>query len=193
MFTKRPAGDARPGSAKPVGMTPANPVTPRAAPAPAPAASAAPTAAARPSGLSRSVDAGAPSVIGPDLTIMGNLMSKGEVQIDGEVQGDLHCAQVIVGERARVTGGVVADDVVVRGHVMGSIRGSRVTLQSSSHVEGDIYHQSLAIEQGAFFEGKSRRSDDPMAGVSTAEPIEVATNGNGSALSSAPQSGALPS
>ena len=23
----------------------------------------------------------------------------------------------------------------------------------------------LAIEQGAFFEGKSRRSDDPMAGV----------------------------
>jgi cytoskeletal protein CcmA (bactofilin family) len=26
-------------------------------------------------------------------------------------------------------------------------------------VEGDIFHQSLAIEQGAYFEGKSRRSD----------------------------------
>jgi cytoskeletal protein CcmA (bactofilin family) len=46
---------------------------------------------------------------------------------------------------------------------MGSIRGVRVTLQSSSHVEGDIFHQSLAIEQGAFFEGKSRRSEDPIA------------------------------
>jgi len=26
-----------------------------------------------------------------------------------------------------------------------------------------VYHKSLAIEQGAFFEGKSRRSDDPMS------------------------------
>ena len=43
------------------------------------------------------------------------------------------------------------------------LRGKRVMLQSSSHVEGDIFHQALAIEQGAFFEGKSRRSDDPTA------------------------------
>jgi cytoskeletal protein CcmA (bactofilin family) len=40
-----------------------------------------------------------------------------------------------------------------------------VTLQAQSHVEGDIFHQSLAIEQGAYFEGKSRRSDDPLAEV----------------------------
>ncbi len=46
---------------------------------------------------------------------------------------------------------------------MGSVRGKRVMLQSSSAVEGDIFHQALAIEQGAFFESKSRRSDDPTA------------------------------
>jgi cytoskeletal protein CcmA (bactofilin family) len=62
-------------------------------------------------------------------------------------------------------GSVIAEDVVVRGRVEGSIRGLRVTLQAQSHVDGDIYHQSLAIEQGAYFEGKSRRSDDPMADV----------------------------
>ncbi len=71
----------------------------------------------------------------------------------------------MVGERARITGGIIAEEVVVRGHVMGSIRGKRVILQASSHVEGDVYHQSLAIEQGAFFEGKSRRADDPLAGA----------------------------
>jgi cytoskeletal protein CcmA (bactofilin family) len=59
---------------------------------------------------------------------------------------------------------------VVRGKVIGSIRGLRVTLQSQSHVEGDIFHQSLAIEQGAYFEGKSRRSDDPMADVKAPPP-----------------------
>ena len=183
MFTKRPAGDALPVPAKPVGLATARPAAPSPAPAPA----------ARPPGIARTSDLGAPSVIGPDLTIMGNLMSKGEVQIDGEVQGDLHCAQVIVGERARITGGIVADDIVVRGHVMGSIRGSRVTLQASSHVEGDIYHQSLAIEQGAFFEGKSRRSEDPTAGSVVSESMEAASNGSGSAQPTMPQQGVLPS
>ncbi len=104
-----------------------------------------------------------PSVIGEDLTVEGNIISKGEVQLEGEVKGDIHCTSLVIGDKALVEGGVVADDVIVRGRVVGSLRGHRVTLQSSSHVEGDIFHQSLAIEQGAFFEGKSRRSDDPVA------------------------------
>lgn len=105
----------------------------------------------------------APSIIGEDLSVTGNIVSKGEVQIEGEIQGDIHCSSVIIGDKAQVKGGVVADDVVVRGRVVGSIRGLRVTLQADSHVEGDVYHQSLAIEQGAYFEGKSRRADDPTA------------------------------
>ncbi len=112
---------------------------------------------------------GAPSIIGVDLLITGNLISKGEVQIDGEVQGDIHATHVVIGERARITGGIIAEEVVIRGHVMGSVRGKRVLLQTSSHVEGDVYHQTLAIEQGAFFEGKSRRSDDPIAGMARFE------------------------
>jgi cytoskeletal protein CcmA (bactofilin family) len=104
-----------------------------------------------------------PSIIGEDLTVVGNISSKGEIQVDGQIQGDVHCGSLLLGDKSQITGGVVAEDVVVRGHVIGSIRGLRVTLQSQSHVEGDIYHQSLAIEQGAYFEGKSRRSDNPLA------------------------------
>ncbi len=106
-----------------------------------------------------------PSVIGEDLTVEGNVISKGEVQLEGEIKGDCHCASLVIGDKALIEGGVVADDVIVRGRVVGSIRAHRVTLQSSSHVEGDINHQSLAIEQGAFFEGKSRRSEDPLSDV----------------------------
>jgi len=141
-------------------------------------ASPAATQSVRPLGLARGGgERSTPSVIGPDLTIHGNLTSKGEVQVDGEVQGDIHGTYVVVGERARITGGVVAEEIVVRGHVMGSVRGRRVMLQSSSHVEGDIYHQALAIEQGAFFEGKSRRSEDPLAGIT--KPDIPAMNGLG--------------
>jgi cytoskeletal protein CcmA (bactofilin family) len=118
--------------------------------------------AAKPAAF-RGPDRMAPSIIGEDLTVTGNVLSRGEVQVDGQIQGDVHCSSLIVGEKAQITGGIVADDVVVRGQVMGSIRGNRVTLQASSHVEGDVFHKSLAIEQGAFFEGKSRRSEDPIA------------------------------
>ncbi len=71
-----------------------------------------------------------------------------------------------------ITGGISADEVVVRGHVIGSVHGRRVMLQTTSQVEGDIYHQSLSIEQGAMFEGKSRRtSEDPRTLLKKAEPI----------------------
>ena len=109
-----------------------------------------------------------PSIIGEDLSISGNVTSKGEIQVDGEIQGDIHCGSLLLGDKAQVIGSVIAEDIVVRGRVVGSVRGLRVTLQAQSHVEGDIFHQSLAIEQGAYFEGKSRRSDDPLAEVKAA-------------------------
>jgi cytoskeletal protein CcmA (bactofilin family) len=115
-----------------------------------------------------------PSIIGEDLIITGNVVSKGEIQVDGEINGDVKCGSLLLGDKSQVTGAVIAEDVVVRGKVVGSVRGSRVTLQAQSHVEGDIYHQSLAIEQGAYFEGKSRRSDDPLKPDVTDKPAASA-------------------
>jgi cytoskeletal protein CcmA (bactofilin family) len=100
------------------------------------------------------------SLIGDDLTITGNIVSQGEIQVDGNIQGDIQCASLVVGEDAQIKGSVVADDVVVRGRIIGTIRGQRLSLQNSCHVEADISHKSLVIEQGAFFEGKSRRAND---------------------------------
>ena len=122
----------------------------------------------------------APSIIGEDLSVEGNVDSKGEIQIDGQIKGDVHCTSLVIGDTALIEGSVVADDVIVRGRVVGSIRGHRVTLQSNSHVEGDIYHQSLAIEQGTYFEGKSRRSEEPLADAksSTKKKSEPGTSGN---------------
>jgi cytoskeletal protein CcmA (bactofilin family) len=126
-------------------------------------------------------DRAAPSVIGSDLTILGNLVSRGEVHVEGEVQGDIHGTNVVVGERAKITGAIIADEIVVRGHVMGSIRGKKVMLQATSHVEGDVFHQALAIEQGAFFEGKSRRAEDPTAGIARPEVPDFSARGSDAA------------
>ena len=155
MFTKKPEpsgtksklGGERPSSTS---ESKSSPFTERPSPQPKPAGPA----------MGKVI----PSIIGEDLTIEGNVSSKGEIQVDGQIKGDVNCGSLLLGDKAMVDGSVVAEDVVIRGKVMGSIRGLRVTLQAQSHVEGDIHHQSLAIEQGAYFEGKSRRSDDPLAG-----------------------------
>jgi cytoskeletal protein CcmA (bactofilin family) len=101
------------------------------------------------------------SVIGPDLIVTGNLETTGELRIDGDVQGDVYAGRIVIGEQARVAGELVADEIVIGGIVQGSIRGNSVTFQTASRVEGEVYHRKLAIEQGAYFEGKSRRSEDP--------------------------------
>jgi cytoskeletal protein CcmA (bactofilin family) len=106
------------------------------------------------------------SVIGNDLRIIGQglkIIGRGVLQVDGEIEGDVQGAEVIVGERGKVTGMVAAQQVIIRGRVSGVICGKTVALQASSHVEGDVHHMSLAIEQGAMFEGRSRRAADDSA------------------------------
>jgi cytoskeletal protein CcmA (bactofilin family) len=151
MFTKKPEKDAASMDISRSGMSPNRPNGPPQVPG------------ARAAGAQRGTASGTASTIGADLSITGNLESKGEIQIEGEVQGDVHAARIVIGERARITGALVADEIVVRGTVQGSIRGNNVTFQAASHIEADVFHRSLAIEQGAYFEGKSRRSDDPLS------------------------------
>jgi cytoskeletal protein CcmA (bactofilin family) len=114
----------------------------------------------------RAVENTEKSVIGNDLKIIGQglkIIGRGVLQVDGEIEGDVQGAEVIVGEKGRVTGMVAGRDVIIRGWVSGIVCGNSVALQSSSHVEGDVHHMSLSIEQGASFEGRSRRARDETA------------------------------
>jgi cytoskeletal protein CcmA (bactofilin family) len=117
---------------------------------------------------------GSATVIGAGLTITGNVESKGDVRVEGEVQGDVHAQYILIGERARITGALIAEEIVVRGNVQGSIHGNVVIIHSSSHVEADVVHKLLAIEQGAFFGGRSIRSEDPMSLLRTANGVLAA-------------------
>jgi cytoskeletal protein CcmA (bactofilin family) len=115
---------------------------------------------------------GEKSVIGNDLKIIGQglkIIGRGILQVDGEIEGDVQAVEVIIGEQGKVTGMVAGEQVVVRGKVSGAICAKHVALQASSEVQGDIHHMSFAIEQGAIFEGRSRRAADEAALNSVAE------------------------
>jgi cytoskeletal protein CcmA (bactofilin family) len=103
-----------------------------------------------------------PSVLSADLTITGNIRTEGEIQVEGVVEGDIRAAHLTVGESATISGEVVAEEVVVNGRVAGRLRGVKVRLSGSARVEGDIIHKTIAIENGAHFEGSVQRQDDPV-------------------------------
>lgn len=104
----------------------------------------------------------APSIISTDMVVQGSLIATGDIQVDGRVEGDIESGSLTIGEKATVHGEVTCEEIIIRGRVIGSVRAARVHLAGTSHVEGDIFHQALAVETGAFFEGNCRHSDNPM-------------------------------
>jgi cytoskeletal protein CcmA (bactofilin family) len=115
-----------------------------------------------------------PSIITADVMFEGQLVSSGELQIDGTVRGDVRAAAVAIDTHGVVYGEIVAEDVLVRGRVIGPIRGLNVQILNGGHVEGDVLHQTIAIENGAYFEGSMRRSEDPLAEVELRPAVEAA-------------------
>jgi cytoskeletal protein CcmA (bactofilin family) len=113
--------------------------------------------------VKRARNGGAPSIISSELVVRGTLISAGDVQIEGKVDGDIRAAALVVGDKAVIVGDVYAEEAVIRGRVEGSIRARKVQLCATCHVEGNILHEALSVESGAFFEGNCRHSDNPLA------------------------------
>ena len=110
---------------------------------------------------------GGPSVISSDLSILGNMVSDGLIDIDGRVEGNVKALEINIRENGIINGDVVADTIHVFGKVVGLVKAKQVHLYASAHVEGVIMHESIAIEDGAFIDGKFKRSNKVFTETAT--------------------------
>jgi cytoskeletal protein CcmA (bactofilin family) len=111
------------------------------------------------------------SVISKALKITGQLESTEDIQIDGEVEGDVRGLSVSVGSNARVKGTVYGEKVELSGSVDGKIEAKKVVLTRTAHMSGDIIHQDITIESGAFIDGHCRpQFGKPEAKSTTSKP-----------------------
>jgi cytoskeletal protein CcmA (bactofilin family) len=94
------------------------------------------------------------SMLASDLTFEGNITGSGDLHIDGSVRGDVRVGRLTVGETGNVEGSVQADYVEVRGRVVGAVVGKQVKLVGTAYVDGDISHEQLSIDVGAYFQGR---------------------------------------
>lgn len=95
--------------------------------------------------------------IGKSVVIKGELSGSEDLYVDGQVEGtiELRGNSLIVGPNGNVKASVNAKGVVIQGKVDGKVQASeRVELRKSAVVSGDVVTQRIAIEEGAFFQGK---------------------------------------
>ena len=128
------------------------------------------TSAARPSSTGV-------SVISRALKITGQLESTEDIRIDGEVDGDVRGVSVTVGNGARVKGTVYGDAVELAGTVDGKIEAKKVVLTGTARMTGDVVHQDIKIESGAFIDGHLKpefgKGDGKSKTTSAPRPVEV--------------------
>ncbi len=121
-----------------------------------------PQPVAKPASVSPTRAAGkgvAPSVISADLHVLGNIISDGFIDIDGKIEGNVKCRSATVRPNGLVRGDIQADVIHVYGRIEGQVKARSVSLYASARVQGTIMHESLSIEDGAFVDGKFKRTD----------------------------------
>jgi cytoskeletal protein CcmA (bactofilin family) len=119
---------------------------------------------------------GMPSIIAANLRLTGNITGDGDLQVEGTVDGDVTCRSMTVGAKATVTGTIECETARVCGKVKGKIKARTVILAPSAHVVGDILHDRIAIETGAYFEGSLKHID------ASRPPVNIVTDAAGTLL-----------
>ena len=112
------------------------------------------------------------SVISKALKITGQLESTEDIRIDGEVDGDVRGVFVTVGSGAKVKGTVYGSTVELSGTIDGKIEAEKVVLTNTARMSGDVVHQDIRIESGAFIDGHCR----PGIGKNGDQPAHPTSN-----------------
>lgn len=101
------------------------------------------------------------SIIGPGMTIVGDCETEGTVRIEGLVKGTVKAGKaVVIGKQGRVVGDVITQDAVVSGHVTGTlVAESRLELQATCQIDGEVRTRRMQLEEGAVLNGTVQMGD----------------------------------
>ena len=96
------------------------------------------------------------SIIGVGMTLTGDCQTDGALRIEGTVKGDVRAGKaVVIGKEGLVDGNIYTQDAVIAGGVLGSVHAeSRLEVQSSGSISGEIDARRMQLEEGATLQGQ---------------------------------------
>lgn len=117
-----------------------------------------------------------PSIVSSGAKIKGDILNADVIQIDGQLEGNVACQELIIGTRGMVRGKVQAKTLSVYGSLNGLAQAEHIFVAASARFTGDLFHQSLAIEPGAFIEGNCVHQPKPEENKGVVTPIRAAND-----------------
>jgi cytoskeletal protein CcmA (bactofilin family) len=95
------------------------------------------------------------SIIGPGMKVVGDCHTEGTIRIEGAVRGSIQAGKaVVVGREGSVEGDITTQDAVIAGAVHGTlVAESRLELQATSRIDGDVRARRMQLEEGAILNG----------------------------------------
>ena len=110
------------------------------------------------------------SIIGPGMKVVGDCETDGTIRIEGLVEGSVRAGKaVVVGKDGRVKGDVTTQDAVISGSVVGTVSAeSRLELQATARIEGEVRARRMQLEEGALLNGTVQMGAE---GKKTAPPF----------------------
>ncbi len=112
------------------------------------------------------------SFIGINSSFRGDVDSKGTLRVDGVVEGNIAADWVIIGEKARIVGNIIARGIVVGGKIDGNLMAKEIVeIKSKGQINGEIISKKLVVAEGGMFDGKStmHREETKAIELQTAE------------------------
>ncbi len=96
------------------------------------------------------------SVVGPGMTVEGDCETDGSLRIEGTIRGDVRAGKsVVIGKGGLLEGNIYTQDAVVGGRVLGAVYAeSRLELQATSKISGEIRAGRIHVEVGAALQGQ---------------------------------------
>lgn len=113
--------------------------------------------------LSRNTSGGpVPTIVSEGSTVKGDIISEGIIHIDGRVEGDITCDELVVGLKGAVSGSVNTKTLHLYGMLQGKASVDKLFIAKSAKLIGDVTHNSIAIEPGAYIDGHCMRAGAPI-------------------------------
>lgn len=140
--------------------------------------------AKEPNGAAQSPRDTVVSIIGPAMRVIGDCETEGTLRVEGTVDGTVRAGKaVVVGRDGIITGDLLTQDAIVGGKVTGSIIAeSRLELQATCNIEGEIRARRIKLDEGGRVNGKVQTGEvkPPTRNQATVPPTEKKPRVDGS-------------
>lgn len=133
------------------------------------------------------------SIIGPGMHVIGDCKTEGTLRVEGSIEGTVTAGKaVVVGKDGVVNGDIDTQDAVIGGRVSGTIEAeSRLELQATCVIEGEVRARRIKLEEGGRVNGNVHIGDTSAGADKSSRPAKTSAQGKPDAKTSKPGSKAV--